>query len=221
MLKKLLCVVLAIPVVVVILHTVVRVVRHFHKFPIPERFANLIDNPLRRKIQPPGETPARHGIEAGMTVLEIGPGNGTYTLATARWVGEQGRVVTVDIEPKMIERVKRLAQVEGVGNIDAHVAYVYDLPFDDGIFDAIYMITVIGEIPDPERAMKEFHRVLKSVGTLAFSELLLDPDYPLASTLVRWAVSAGFRPRMKVGSFFYYTLIFEKKVVSGHCEHRE
>lgn len=37
-----------------------------------------------------------------MTVLEIGPGNGAYTSANARHVGEKGKVVTVDIEPKMI-----------------------------------------------------------------------------------------------------------------------
>ena len=52
-----------------------------------------------------------------------------------------------------------------------------------GAFDAVYMIAVIGEIPEPERAMHEFHRVLSPSGTLVFSELLLDPDYPLASTL--------------------------------------
>jgi hypothetical protein len=45
---------------------------------------------------------------------------------------------------------------------------------------------------------------------LVFNELLLDPDYPLADSLVRMAASAGFRQRKKIGGFFYYTLIFEK-----------
>ena len=72
------------------------------------------------------------------------------------------------------------------------------------------MIAVIGEIPDPERAMVELYRVLKPGGTLACSEVIVDPDYPLANTLVRMAASAGFRLREKIGSFFYYTLIFEK-----------
>ena len=74
----------------------------------------------------------------------------------------------------------------------------------------IYMIAVINEIPTPERAMKEFHRVLKPEGTLVFSELLLDPDYPLSSTLIKLASRAGFKLKEKVGNFFYYTLIFEK-----------
>lgn len=200
-----------LPALVLTLHTMLRIVRYFHKFPMPQFMANLVDNPMRRRIQPPDETPARHGIEPGMTVLEVGPGNGTYTVASARRVGSEGKVVAIDVEPKMIQRVRRRAQAEGVENIEARVADVYDLPFEDEYFDAIYMIADIGEIPTPEKAMKEFHRVLRPSGTLAFSELLNDPDYPRAGTLIRKAASAGFRLRTRVGNFFYYTLIFEKE----------
>jgi ubiquinone/menaquinone biosynthesis C-methylase UbiE len=209
MFRSLIYVVLGLPVLVIVLHTIIRIVRYFYKFPMPEFMANVIDNPFRRKIQPPDATPARHGIEPGMAVLEVGPGNGTYTVATARRVGARGKVVTIDIEPRMIERVTRRAQAEGIDNIEAKVADVYDLPFEDGLFDAIYMIAVIGEIPEPDRAMGEFHRVLSPSGTLAFNEFLWDPDYPRAETLIHKAASAGFRLRKKVGNIFYYTLIFE------------
>ena len=94
--------------------------------------------------------------------------------------------------------------------MDARVADVYALPFDDGEFDLIYMIAVIGEIPEPQRAMREFWRVLSPAGTLVFSELLMDPDYPLPRSLIRQAAGAGFRLRKRLGNFFYYTLIFEK-----------
>lgn len=195
---------------VLTLHTTLRVIRHYHKFPMPEFLANLIDNPMRRKIQPPDVMPIRHGLEAGMTVLEVGPGNGRYSLAAARRLGPTGKLVSVDIEPKMIERVTRRAEAEGVTNLEARLASVHALPFDDGAFDAVYMITVIGEIPEPERAMREFYRVLRPGGTLAFSEVLLDPDYPLARTLIRLAGAAGFRVKYRLGSFFAYTLVFEK-----------
>lgn len=195
----------------VILHTIVRLIRHFYKFPMPEFLANLIDNPLRRRIQPPGDMPIRHGIEPGMRVLEVGPGNGRYTIETARRAGSAGKVIAIDIEPKMIERVLRRAQAQAINNLEAKVADVYHLPFEEGTFDAIYMITVISEIPEPERAMREFYRVLTPAGTLAFSELLTDPDYPLAQTLVRGAGKANFRLKKKLGNFFSYTLIFEKQ----------
>jgi ubiquinone/menaquinone biosynthesis C-methylase UbiE len=218
MVRRFLYIILAIPILFLIWHTLVRIVRYFYKFPIPEFMAGAIDNPLRRRMQPPDEMPLRHGIEPGMRVLDVGPGNGRYTLATARRVGESGRVVAIDIEPKMVERVRARAEAEGVANVDARVADVYDLPFDEGSFDAAYMIAVIGEIPDPDQAMQEFYRVLKPGSTLAFSELLLDPDYPRARTLIRKASTAGFRLREKVGSFFYYTLVFEKPLPVRRAE---
>ena len=209
-LRVLVCAVLAIPILAVLLHTMIRIIRYFYKFPMPEFAANVIDNPLRRRIQPPDEAALRHGLDPGMTVLEVGPGNGTYTMAAARRVGDKGRVFAIDIEPKMIDRVNCKAEAEGVTNVETSVADVCDLPFDNGSFDAIYTTAVIGEIPDPGRAMQEFHRVLAPRGTLAFSELLLDPDYPRASTLVRNAEASGFRLREELGSFAYYTLLFEK-----------
>jgi ubiquinone/menaquinone biosynthesis C-methylase UbiE len=199
-----------IPIAFLFLHTLIRVIRKIYKFPIPQAFADLIDNPLRRKIQPPDATAIRHGIGPGMTVLDVGPGNGRYTIGAARRVGDHGKIIAIDIEPKMIARVRERAAMEGVSNIDARVADVYELPFEDATFDLIYMIAVISEILEPIRAMQEFYRVLKPDGSLVFSELLFDPDYPLVRTLTRWAEKAGFRVKRKVGNFFYYTLSFEK-----------
>jgi ubiquinone/menaquinone biosynthesis C-methylase UbiE len=133
-------------------------------------------------------------------------------VGAAQRVGQAGKIVAVDIEPKMVERVRSRIEAEGVPNVEARVADVYDLPFDGGTFDAAFMIAVIGEIPEPERAMREFHRVLSPSGRLAFSEILLDPDYPRASTLVRWADAGGFRFRERVGGVFAYTLVFEKDI---------
>ena len=208
--QVLLLIVIGLPLAVVVLHTLLRIIRYFYKFPMPEFLANAIDNPLRRRIQPPREMPRRHAIRPGMTVLEVGPGNGRYTVETARAVGDTGKVIAVDIEPKMIERVIRRAQAEGTTNLEAKMANVYDLPFPDGTFDAICMIAVISEIPHPHLALSEFHRVLKQAGTLAFSELLTDPDYPLAQTLIRKARAAKFRLKKRLGNFFAYTLVFEK-----------
>jgi ubiquinone/menaquinone biosynthesis C-methylase UbiE len=210
LLRILIYIIVGLPLIFFVLHMIARIIRHFHKFPIPEFAANIIDNPLRRRIQPPEEMPLRHRIEPGMTVLEVGPGNGTYTLAAARRIGNSGKLISIDIEPKMIERLERRARVEGIANIEARVADVFELPFEDGHFDAVYMIAVIGEIPTPERAMREFHRVLSASGTLAFSELLVDPDFPLPRTLERLAASAGFRLIEKMGGWTHYTVVFEK-----------
>jgi len=210
--KKFLITLLATPLILLTLHTLIRVVRNFYKFPMPEWMANFIDNPFRRKIQPPSGTAIRHGIKPGMRVLEVGPGNGTYTMGAARQIGPEGELVTIDIEPKMIERVNQRIASEGLVNIDARVANIYELPFEDQSFDLIYMIAVINEIPDIPRALAEFNRVLKPSGTLVFSEMFMDPDYSLAGTLTQKVQAAKFRLKEKIGNFFYYTLIFEKGI---------
>ncbi|MCX6031897.1 MAG: methyltransferase domain-containing protein [Chloroflexi bacterium] len=206
-LLRLLKAILLLPVVLLACHTLVRIVRRFHKFPIPQFLANFIDNPLRRRLQPPDATAVRHGVEPGMTVLDVGPGNGRFSIAAARRAGPSGYLHTIDIEPKMIERVQQRAAAEGVTNIEARVASAYELPYPDDFFDLIYMITVTGEIPDPVRALREFRRVLKPSGAVAVSEILVDPDYPRASTVTRWAAAAGLHPVKKIGNFFYYTLV--------------
>jgi ubiquinone/menaquinone biosynthesis C-methylase UbiE len=199
MLKAFLSIILGLPLGLITLHTLVRIVRHFYKFPMPEFLANLIDNPLRRKIQVPSEMPVRHGIQSGMTVLEVGPGNGRYTLETARRVGSTGKVIAIDIEQKMLERVIQRAAAEGITNLETRLADVYELPFESETFDAVVLLTVIGEIPQPERALHEFDRVLRPGGLLAFSEMLTDPDYPLRRTLIRKAAATGFHLKNRLG----------------------
>ncbi len=196
---------LGIPLLGLLWMILARLVRAIWKFPMPEFLANVIDNPLRRRLQPPDETAARHGLEPGMTVLEVGPGSGTYTLGAARRVGPAGQVVAIDIEPKMVARVALRAAAAGTTNVQARVADVFALPFADGSFDAAFMIAVIGEIPTPERALGEIRRVLKPGGTLACSELLIDPDSPSARTLARWGTAAGFQSPERIGNAFYYT----------------
>lgn len=194
----------------VALHTLVRIVRRFYKFPIPHFLVGLIDNPMRRRAMPPELLAERHGLQPGQVVLEIGPGNGHYTLAAARRITPTGELVALDIQPQVIKSLQQRLHQAGVKNVVAHLGDVFNLPFNSGTFDAIYLITVIGEIPTPERAVSEFYRVLKPGGTLAFSEALLDPDYPLATTLVSMATGCGFHPKHKWGGFFIYTLVFEK-----------
>jgi predicted methyltransferase len=74
----------------------------------------LLASPLRRWF---GQDPAKilsPYVREAMTVLEPGPGMGFFTIPLARLVGPSGRVVTVDLQPKMIESLKRRASKAGV-----------------------------------------------------------------------------------------------------------
>ena len=205
---------------VLILHSLLRLVRRFYKFPIPHFLTALIDHPIRRRFwQPPAEMPHRHGIQSGMRVLEVGPGRGTYTLAAARQVGVMGEIMAIDIEPRIIRRLQQVVQEQGVNNVKAEVANVHDLPYEKDTFDLVYLMSVIGEIPSPDLALREFHRILRSEGILAFSEMLPDPDYPTRRWLTKLASHAGFEPRSSHGTLLNYTLTFSKREGDEETSH--
>lgn len=66
----------------------------------------FLASPLRRFLQDPGAMVAPY-VHSGMTVLEPGPGMGFFTLEVARRVGPHGRVVALDVQPRMIGGLKR------------------------------------------------------------------------------------------------------------------
>jgi ubiquinone/menaquinone biosynthesis C-methylase UbiE len=134
----------------------------------------------------------------GERVLEIGPGTGLQALHVAGLLGARGRLDIVDIQQPMLDHVMRRAAATKSGPIVAARADARDLPFDDGSFDAAYMVTVLGEIPDPGAALREIRRVLKPGGRLVVGEFA-DRHYVPRVTLLGYANDAGLRPSAWLG----------------------
>jgi ubiquinone/menaquinone biosynthesis C-methylase UbiE len=186
-----------------------RIVRQRYPFPIPHFMIHLIDNPFRRMVQPLHKYPERLGIKPGMKVLEIGPGSGTYTLAAAEAVGPGGKIIAVDIEDRVVQHIQRRIEKNDVNNIEILQGDAQSLDFPPDSFDAIYGITVFGEIPDRGKALAGFQRVLVPGGTLALSEFVLDPDSQPAKRLREECEAAGFRFQEESGNLLHYTMLFE------------
>ncbi len=203
-------VVLAILGWLLLMQIVVRLVRRRWRFPAPALVSLLLDSPLRRAIQKPEVVLGRIGMRPGMSVLELGCGPGTFTIEAARRVLPDGRVVAVDIQPAMLARLRARAVQMGTSNLDIYRADAYHLPVADSSVDLAYAVTVLAEIPDRPRALAELQRVLKPGGVLSVSELLIDPDYPLQRTVIRWCADAGFIHEACYGGLLEYTLVFRK-----------
>jgi len=150
-------------------------------------------------------------IREDMCVLEVGPGPGTFTIETARRVGEKGKVFAVDIQPTVISKLNSRLRRDKIMNVIAKVASAYDLPFSNKTFDRAFMITVLAEIPDRKKALLEIKRVLKDNGLLAIGEFLADPDYPRRKTVIQWCKDAGFELASGHGGIFHYLLTFKKQ----------
>ncbi|MBN2378933.1 class I SAM-dependent methyltransferase [candidate division WOR-3 bacterium] len=193
--------------------TVAKIVRKLWHFPAPAFIGRFLDSGYRRSVQPADKVVSRSGISQGMKVLEVGCGSGAYTTFVARAVGPRGKVYALDIQPGMLaqlERKLRKPENRDIKNVELVEASAYGTPFTDSSFDLVYMITVLQEIPDRQKALKESFRVLKPSGILAVTEFFPDPDYPLKKTTVKLAQKAGFQVDEVQGSFWNYTARFIK-----------
>lgn len=192
---------------------VLRLVRKVWHFPAPAFIGRFLDSDYRRALQPPEPIVARSGVRPGMKALEIGCGSGAYTTFFARAVGAEGEVAALDIQPGMLAQLAaKLTKPENqdIHNITLHEASAYNLPFEDGTLDLVYMITVFQEIPDRDRTLAEVLRVLKSGGLLAITEWVVDPDYPWMSTTIKQGTQAGFVVEAALGNLWTYTVRFQK-----------
>ena len=174
--------------------------------PCPASLAWLVDNSIRRRYMRP--VLDRVGIRPGERVLELGPGPGIFTVDAAQHVGPEGRLIAVDIQPEMIAQVEERVREAGLTNVETHVASAHDLPLKDAAIDRAFLIAVLPEIPDQARALTELHRVIKPGGILSITEEFVDPDYPLASGVIRRVEAAGFELERRFGNFLMYTLNF-------------
>ena len=189
-----------------------RIIRRFHRLPAPAFIGRFLDSNLRRWVQSPGKLIERSGIKPGMTVIDLGCGSGAFTTSVARVVGEKGRVYAVDIQPAMLQQLKcKLLKLENrdIRNIELKEAGAYELPFEDESIDLVYMVTVLMEIPDRGKALRETRRILKPDGILAVTEFLPDPDYPWRSTVIKICQREGFVLNDNLGNLWNYTVRFK------------
>ncbi|MBC8254295.1 MAG: methyltransferase domain-containing protein [Ardenticatenia bacterium] len=168
-----------------------------------------MDNPLRRHCVRP--VLDRVGIRPSERVLELGPGPGVFTVEAARRVGPTGRLIVVDIQPKMIAQVEKRVREAGLTNVETHIADAHHLPLEDESVDRAFLVGVLPEILDQARALAELRRVIKPSGLLSVTEEFLDPDYPFAFETIRRVEAAGFSLERRFGNFWRYTVNFRKE----------
>jgi ubiquinone/menaquinone biosynthesis C-methylase UbiE len=129
-------------------------------------------NPFRRISQNPMKILGPFVAE-GMTVLEPGPGMGFFTLDLARLVGPRGKVVTVDLQQRMLDGMKRRARKAGVADrIEARLVKNDGLGVEDlaGQVDFALAFAMVHELPDQRRFFAEVFQALKPGGKLLVAE---------------------------------------------------
>ena len=148
---------------------------------------------------------------AGERILEIGPGVGVHAIPVAEALRPDGVLEALDMQQPMLDELARNAARRGVSNIVPRRGDAQQLPYPDACFDAAYLVSVLGEIPDARAALRELRRVLRPAARLLVCEVVLDPDFVSLSSLIALAAEAGFRFERKDGVRFIYTAVFRPR----------
>ena len=155
----------------------------------------LLASPLRRLWQDPHRILSPFVAE-GMTVLEPGPGMGFFTLELARLVGPAGRVVAVDVQPRMLSALRRRAARRGLeGRIETREASADGLGIGDlaGRVDFALAFAMVHEVPDRPRFFAEVAAGLWPGGRVRLAEPRGHVSEELFAKFLGLAAASGLR----------------------------
>lgn len=137
-----------------------------HRFN-PKKADKLID-PKREKLLNPQKVLDLLDVNQGETVVDLGAGNGFFTLPIAKRTNET--VYAIDIEPQMLELLKERSQLSEVKDIKTVVSDIEEIKLENSIADKVIVAFVLHEVPNLEKVLNEIKRISKP----NFSLLILE-----------------------------------------------
>ena len=144
-----------------------------------------------------------------MTVLELGPGPGYFSVKVAL-VLTRGRLIIADIQPEMLRLAEKRLTKRGIANVESYLCDGISFDFHDESFDRIFMVAVLGEVENKTAYMTEFHRLMKRGGILSISELAGDPDKMTVHSLKDLGANSGLSFYKHYSNIWSYTVNFMK-----------
>ncbi len=124
------------------------------------------DESDRRKTMDPDAILMKAGLKPGMTLVDIGCGQGYFALPAARIAGPKGKVYGIDIDEEALEHIDSTASGERL-NIRTILSEAESAVACEGCADVVFFGICLHDFHDPEKVLANARRMLKPGGRLA------------------------------------------------------
>jgi len=145
--------------------------------------ASWLNRPEREEEEHPDQAIEALGLQPGMVVADVGAGTGFMSIKMARKVGPTGKVYANDIQPGMLDLLRKNAAKEKVTNIEPVLGSATRTNLPKGQMDLVLMVDVYHELSEPEKMLRDLRETLKPEGRLVLIEYRgEDPEVPINNT---------------------------------------
>ena len=117
-------------------------------------------------------------IEPGDRVVDVGSGAGFDSIIASQYVGDEGRVVGVDMTREMLDKADGTRRAMGLENVEFRFGFAEQLPVEDGWADAVISNGVVNLSLNKKRVLGEIFRVLKPGGSLMLADIITGKPVP-------------------------------------------
>ena len=173
----------------------------------PWWLAYTFDNPLRRLIHNPEKIFGDYVTE-GMTVVDIGCGMGYFSLGLAKIVGDTGKVISVDLQQKMLDIMLKRASKDRLSHrIEPHLCDADNIRLNTPV-DFALTFWMVHETPDPENFFAQVVAILKPTGKIVYAEPAFHVPEKQFDEICSCAYKAGLKRSQNLNIAFSRAVLF-------------
>ncbi len=142
--------------------------------------ADWLERPEREKEEQPSKLIDALKVKPGEVIADIGAGSGYYAFRLSKLIGPKGKILAVDIQPEMLDIIRKRMKERHVTNIEPVQGTITDPKLPANSVDTILMVDVYHEFDHPFEMTVAMVKALKPGGRMVFVEFRMeDPDVPI------------------------------------------